>query len=88
MTDTKKAAGRRQLGIGFDGKPICEPKPSRSLVVAPAGSGKTTNVAIPWLFSLLADPSPTLVIGDGKDAEVKAVRRRGRTLRKARMTDG
>ena len=85
MTETKKAAGRRLLGIGFDGKLICGPKPTHSLLVAPPGSGKTSCGAMPWLLSPLADHSPTLVIGD--DAELKAVRRRGRALRKARMTD-
>ena len=88
MTDTKKGAGRRQLGIGFDGKPICGPRPSHSLLVAPPGSGKTTGGTMPWLLSLLAAPSPTLAIDNGKDAAFKALRRSSRALRKARMTDG
>lgn len=72
MADHHKHVGRRLLGIGFDGRPIWAPKPSHSLLLAAAGSGKTTCGAMPWLLSLLADSSRTLVISDGKDGEIAA----------------
>lgn len=65
-------AGRRILGLSFDGKPIFEPKPSHSLLLAAAGGGKTTCGAIPWLQSMLADKSRALVIMDSKDGEIAA----------------
>ena len=72
---TKKdrgAPGRRLLGLTFDGRPIFEPRPSHSLLLAAAGGGKTTCGAIPWLQSMLADHSRAIVIMDSKDGEIAA----------------
>ena len=65
-------AGRRLLGMTFDGKPIFEPKPSHSLLLAAAGGGKTTSGAVPWIESMLADHSRTIVVTDSKDGELAA----------------
>ena len=51
---TSDKTGRRLLGLTFDGRPIFEPRPSHSLLLAAAGGGKTTAGAIPWLQSMLA----------------------------------
>jgi type IV secretion system protein VirD4 len=61
---------RRILGIGFDGKPIYAPKHAHSLLLAAAGSGKTTCGAVPWLQSLIADMTRAIVISDFKEAEI------------------
>ena len=65
-------AGRRILGVTFNGRPIFEPKPSHSLLLAAAGGGKTTAGAIPWLQSMLADRTRAIVIMDSKDGEIAA----------------
>ena len=65
-------AGRRILGLTFDGRPIFEPRPSHSLLLAAAGGGKTTYGAIPWLQSMLADTSRAIVVMDSKDGEIAA----------------
>ena len=61
---------KRILGISFDGKPIYEPRPAHSLLIAAAGGGKTTCGAVPWLQSLLADDSRAIIFNDCKDAEI------------------
>lgn len=63
---------KRLLGSGFDGKPIYAPKPSHSLLLAAAGSRKTTCGAVPWLLSMVGDKSRTIVINDCKDGEIAA----------------
>ena len=71
----KKAAGkagRRLLGMSFNGRPIFEPRPSHSLLLAAAGGGKTTCGALPWLQSIIADPTRGAVIMDSKNGEVAA----------------
>ena len=70
MTDTNKGAGRRLLGLGFDGRPIYAPKPTHSLLLSAAGGGKTSCGAMIWLLSLLADRSRSIIISDGKDGEI------------------
>ena len=73
MTKTSSTkAGRRILGMTFDGKPIFEPRPSHSLLLAAAGGGKTTSGAVPWIQSILADHSRAIVITDSKDGEIAA----------------
>lgn len=72
MTDLNKGAARRLIGLGFDGKPIYAPKPSHSLLLAAAGSRKTTCGSVPWLLSLIADRSRAIVVNDGKDGEIAA----------------
>lgn len=64
--------GRRLLGRTFDGRPIFEPKPSHSLLLAPAGAGKTTCGAVPWLLSMIADRSKGIVVMDSKEGEICA----------------
>lgn len=64
--------GRRILGLGFDGAPIFEPKASHSMLMAAAGGGKTTCGALPWLLSMLADHSRSVVVMDSKDGEIAA----------------
>jgi len=68
----QQAPSKRLLGIDFDDKPIFAPKPSHSLLLAAAGSHKTTCGAVPWLLSLMADKSRALVINDCKDGEIAA----------------
>ncbi len=65
-------AGRRILGMTFDGKPIFEPRPSHSLLLAAAGGGKTTSGAVPWIQSMLADNARAIVVTDSKDGEIAA----------------
>ena len=72
MTDLNKGAARRLIGLGFDGKPIHAPRPSHSLLLAAAGSRKTTCGSVPWLLSLIADRSRAIVVNDGKDGEIAA----------------
>ncbi|MCB2012812.1 MAG: type IV secretory system conjugative DNA transfer family protein [Geminicoccaceae bacterium] len=72
MTDLNKSAARRIIGIGFDNKPIFAPKPSHSLLMAAAGSRKTTCGAMPSLMSLIEDRSRAVIVNDGKDGEVAA----------------
>lgn len=72
MTDLGKGAARRLIGLDFDGRPIFAPKPSHSLLLAAAGSRKTTCGAVPWLLSLIADHSRAIVVNDGKDGEIAA----------------
>ena len=64
--------GRRLLGMSFDGRPIFEPKPSHSLLLAAAGGGKTTCGALPWLQSIIADPTRGVILMDSKNGEVAA----------------
>lgn len=64
--------GRRLLGMTFDGRPIFEPKPSHSLLLASAGGGKTTCGAVPWLLSMIADHSKSIVVVDSKEGEICA----------------
>ncbi|MEM1346552.1 MAG: type IV secretory system conjugative DNA transfer family protein, partial [Pseudomonadota bacterium] len=64
--------GRRLLGLTDTGAPLFEPRPSHSLLYAPAGAGKTTCGVMPWLLSMLADPSRALVITDSKNGELAA----------------
>ncbi len=68
----KSKAGRRILGMTFDGKPIFEPRPSHSLLLAAAGGGKTTSGAVPWVESMLADKVRAIVVTDSKDGEIAA----------------
>ena len=72
MTDLNKGAARRLIGLGFDGRPIWAPKPTHSLLLAAAGSRKTTCGSVPWLLSLIADRSRAVVVNDGKDGEIAA----------------
>lgn len=66
-------AGRRLLGMTIKGrKPIFEPKPAHSLLLAAAGGGKTIAGAVPWLISMLADKNRAIVITDSKDGEIAA----------------
>ena len=65
-------AGRRLLGMTFNGKPIFEPRPSHSLMLAAAGGGKTTAGAVIWIESMLADKSRAIVVTDSKDGEIAA----------------
>ena len=65
-------AGRRILGMTFNGKPIFEPKPSHSLLLAAAGGGKTTSGAVPWVESMLADQNRAIIVTDSKDGEIAA----------------
>ncbi|WP_240534932.1 type IV secretory system conjugative DNA transfer family protein [Notoacmeibacter marinus] len=58
--------------MSFDGRPIFEPRPSHSLLLAAAGGGKTTCGALPWLLSMLADGSRAIVVMDSKDGEIAA----------------
>lgn len=64
--------GRRLLGRTLDGKPIFEPKPCHSLLLAAAGGGKTTSGAVAWLQSMLADTGRAVIITDVKDGEIAA----------------
>lgn len=66
------APAKRLLGLTFDGRPIWEPKPGHSLLLAAAGGGKTTCGAVPWLMSLLKDRSRAIVVNDCKDGEITA----------------
>lgn len=66
----KGTPGRRLLGTDFQGRPIFEPKPSHSLLLAAAGGGKTTSGALPWLMSMLANPNRTIVVVDSKEGEI------------------
>lgn len=63
---------RRILGLDFDGKPIYAPKHAHSLLLSPAGGGKTTCGTVPWLQSLIADTSRAIVITDSKEGEIAA----------------
>ncbi|MBN9039336.1 MAG: type IV secretory system conjugative DNA transfer family protein [Rhizobiales bacterium] len=65
-------AGRRILGMTFEGEPIFEPaNAGASLVLAAAGGGKTTCVTVPAVQCLLASSSPrAILINDVKDGEV------------------
>lgn len=65
-------AGRRLLGMTFDGKPIFEPKPTHSILISAAGGGKTTSGVVPFLQSMLADKSRAIVIADFKQGEIFA----------------
>jgi type IV secretion system protein VirD4 len=66
-------AGRRILGLTFDGRPILEPKNAGStLVFAAAGGGKTTCVAVPAIECLLADPGRAFFANDVKQGEIAA----------------
>lgn len=65
-------AGRRILGIGFDGKAIFAPRHAHSLLLSAAGGGKTTCGAMVWLQSLISDHSRAIVITDSKDGEIAA----------------
>lgn len=62
--------GRRLLGMTFDGRPIFEPKPSHSLLIAAAGGGKTTCGAVPWLLSMIADQTKCIIVVDSKEGEI------------------
>ena len=64
--------GKRLLGQTFDGKPIFAPKHSHSLLLAAAGSGKTTCGAMPWLFSLISETDHAIVVNDCKEGEISA----------------
>lgn len=63
---------KRLLGFSIpDNLPIFEPGvSSSSLVFAAMGGGKTTCVAIPTIFSLLADKRQALIINDVKNGEI------------------
>ncbi len=65
-------AGRRLLGLTLDGKPIFEPKPTHSILISAAGGGKTTSGVVPFLQSMLADKSRTIIIADFKQGEIFA----------------
>ena len=65
----KGIPGRRLLGTDFQGRPIFEPRPSHSLLLAAAGGGKTTSGALPWLMSMIADHSRAMVFVDSKEGE-------------------
>ncbi|MDD9911205.1 MAG: type IV secretory system conjugative DNA transfer family protein [Ahrensia sp.] len=56
----------------FDGRPIFEPKPSHSMLLAPSGDGKTTCGAVPYLLSMIADHSKAIVVVDSKEGEISA----------------
>ena len=63
----------RLLGMSLeDNTPIFAPKPSHSLLMAAAGSWKTTAGAVPWLLSLMGDHSRAIVLNDCKNAELAA----------------
>jgi len=64
--------GRRLLGQSLNGRPIFEPRPTHSLMLAAAGGGKTTGGAMVWLQSMLADHSRGIIFPDSKDGEVAA----------------
>ena len=63
---------KRVIGMGFDGEPIYAPKHAHSLLLAAAGGGKTTCGAVPWLQSLIADTSRSIVLTDSKEGEIAA----------------
>ncbi|MCB9942442.1 MAG: type IV secretory system conjugative DNA transfer family protein [Geminicoccaceae bacterium] len=64
---------RRVIGLGFDGKPIFAPWPAaHSLLLAAAGSRKTTSGAVPWLLSLIEDRERAIIVNDAKDGEIAA----------------
>lgn len=65
--------GRRLIGITKKtGQPIWAPK-GHSLLLSANGGGKTTNGAMPWLFSLLSsDPDNAISVFDSKDGELAA----------------
>ena len=63
--------GRRLIGITKEGgHPIWAPK-GHSLLLSANGGGKTTNGAMPWLFSFLSsDPGNAVAVFDSKDGEL------------------
>ena len=72
MTRRKPGAARRLIALGFDDKPIGAPKPSHSLLLAAAGSRKTTCGGMTWLLSLIGDHSRAIIVNDPKDGEIAA----------------
>jgi len=63
----------RLLGTSLkDNTPIIAPKPSHSLLMASAGSWKTTAGALPWLLSLIGDHNRAIVVNDCKNGEIAA----------------
>ncbi|MEM7530455.1 MAG: type IV secretory system conjugative DNA transfer family protein [Pseudomonadota bacterium] len=66
--------GRRLLGLTLEtGEPIFGPKGRSSCTYAPAGSGKSTCVAMPALLSFLAsEPEKAVLVSDPKDGELAA----------------
>lgn len=64
--------GKRLLGLAFDGRPIFEPRPTHSILYSAAGGGKTTCGVIPWMLSMLADPTRAIVVADSKSGEIAA----------------
>ncbi|MGE0279582.1 MAG: type IV secretory system conjugative DNA transfer family protein [Rhizobiaceae bacterium] len=67
-------AGRRILGLTFDGRPIYEPPSAgSSICYAAAGGGKTTCVSVPAIECLMASASPIAIIAnDVKNGEIAA----------------
>lgn len=64
-------AGRRILGLMFDGAPVVEPpKAGSSLVFGAAGASKTTSVSMIALMSMLSDRSRAMFINDAKNGEI------------------
>lgn len=63
---------RRLLGLTSVNQPLFEPRPGHSLCLSAAGGGKTTCAAIPWVLSLLMDPSRAIIVNDAKDGEIAA----------------
>ncbi|MBN9304894.1 MAG: hypothetical protein BGO82_10710 [Devosia sp. 67-54] len=73
MTQRIHNAGRRILGLTFDGKPILEPvNAGSSITFAAAGGGKTTCVSMVALMTMLADRNRAIFINDAKDGEIAA----------------
>jgi type IV secretion system protein VirD4 len=63
----------RLLGTSLkDNTPIIAPKPSHSLLMASAGSWKTTAGGVPWLLSLIGDHNRAIVVNDCKNGEIAA----------------
>ena len=72
MARLSKGAMKRLIARTFADKPISAPRPSHSLLLAAAGSGKTTCGSVLWLLSLIGDFTRALVINDPKDGEIAA----------------
>jgi len=63
----------RLLGTSLkDNTPIVAPKPSHSLLMASAGSWKTTAGGVPWLLSLIGDHNRAVIVNDCKNGEIAA----------------
>ena len=60
------------LGLDHEGHGIREVKPAHSLILAAAGSGKTTCGVLPQFMSFVGDDSLGMVVLDSKNGELAA----------------